>query len=64
MLESPNRYEMGLSKEVLSIDFGQEATKIQEVKSRGQKKYMPINPVRTHAPGVGRVGRYFFNFQL
>ena len=29
-------------------------------KARGQKKHLPISPVRTHAPGVSRVGRYFF----
>ena len=51
---------MDLSNEVLNIDFGQEAAKIQEVKVGGQKKYLPIGPVRTHRPGVSRVGRYFF----
>ena len=51
---------MDLSNEVLNIDFGQEAAKIQEVKIGGKKKYLPISPARTQAPGVGRVGRYFF----
>ena len=51
---------MDLSNEVLNIDFGQETTKIQEVKVGGKKKYLPISLVRTHAPGAGRVSRYFF----
>ena len=50
----------GLSSEVLNIDFGQRAAKIPEVKVGIQKKYLPIGPVPTHAPGVSRVGRYFF----
>ena len=45
---------------MVSIDFGQGAVKISEVKVGVQKKYLPISLVRTHAPGVGRVGRYFF----
>ena len=57
---SPKRYEIDLSNEVLNIDFGQRAAKIPEVKFGGQKKYLPISPARTRAPGVGRVGRYFF----
>ena len=56
----PNRYEIDLLNEVLNIDFGQEAAKISEVKVGGQKRYLPISPARTRAPGVGRVGRYFF----
>ena len=51
---------MDLSNEVLNIDFDQGALKISEVKVGGQKKYLPISPARTRAPGVGRVGRYFF----
>ena len=42
------------------MDFGQGAAKISEVKVGGQKKYLPSSRVRTHAPAVGRVGRYFF----
>ena len=56
----PNRNVMDLSNEVLNIDFDQEPAKIQEVKFRGKKKYLPISLVRTHASGVSRVGRYFF----
>ena len=59
-LWSPNTYEMDLSNEKLNIDFGQETAKIKEVKVGGQKKYLPISPVRTHVPGDSRVGRYFF----
>ena len=44
---------------MLNIDFGQGAAKISEVKVGGQKN-LPISPARTRAPGVGRVGRYFF----
>ena len=56
----PNRYEIDLSNEVLNIDFGQGAAKISEVKVGGRKKYLPSGRVRTRAPAVGRVGRYFF----
>ena len=56
----PNRYEIDLSYEILDIGFEQGAAKISEVKAGGQKKYLPISPARTRAPGVGRVGRYFF----
>ena len=51
---------MDLLNEVLIIDFGQGAAKISEVKVGGQKKYLPSGQVRTRAPAVGRVGRYFF----
>ena len=51
---------MDLSNEVLNIDFGLGAAKISEVKVGGQEKYLPISPAWTLAPGVGRVGRYFF----
>ena len=57
---APNRYELDLSNEVLIIHFGQGAVKISEVKVGGQKKYLPSGRVRTCAPAVGRVGRYFF----
>ena len=61
-----SRYVMDLSNEILNIDFGQGAAKISEVKVGGQKKSLPSGRVRTHAPGVGRAGRYFFssNFDL
>ena len=57
---SPNRYEIDLSNEVLNIDFDQGTVKISEVKVGGQKKYLPISPVRTHVPRVSQVDRYFF----
>ena len=44
-LFSPNIYEIGLSNEVLNIDFCQEAAKISEIKVGGRKKHLPINPV-------------------
>ena len=59
----PNRYEIDLSNEVLNIDFGQGAAKISEFKVGVWKKYLPISLVRAHAPGVSRVGRYFFRTQ-
>ena len=59
-LVATNRYEIDLSNEILNFDFGQEGAKISEVKVRGRKKNLPISPVRTHVPGVSRVGRYFF----
>ena len=49
-------YEKDLSNEVLNIDFGQEVAKVLEVKAGGQKKYLPIGPVHTSAPRVGRIG--------
>ena len=52
--------KIDLSNEVLKIDFGQEAAKISEVKVGGRKKYLPSGRVRTSAPAVGCVGRYFF----
>ena len=55
---------MDLSNEVLNIDFGEEDAKVQEVKVGGQKKYLPISPVRTHAPGVSRVADIFSELQL
>ena len=51
-LLSPNRYEIDHLNEVLNIDFDQGAAKIPEVKVGVQKKYLPIGPVRTHAPWV------------
>ena len=45
---------------MLDFDFGQGAAKIPEVKVGVRKKYPPIDPVRTHAPGVRQVGVYFF----
>ena len=52
---------MDLSNEVPNIDFGQEAAKILQVKVGGKKDISPpSSAVRTHLPGVSRVGRYFF----
>ena len=51
---------MDLLNEVPNIDFDQGTAKISEVKVGGQKKYLPISPAQTRAPGVGSVGRYFF----
>ena len=51
---------MDLSYEEVNIDFGQEAAKKSEVKVGGQKEYLPSGRVRTHAPWVGRMGRYFY----
>ena len=56
----PNRYKKDLSNEVLNIEFDKGAAKISEVKGGVRKRYLPISPVRTHVPGVSRVGRYFF----
>ena len=57
---SPNKYEIDLSNEVLNIDLGQGAAKTPEIKVGVRKRYLPIGLVRTYAPGVSRVGRYFF----
>ena len=52
---------MYISNEVQNIAFGQGAAKISEVKVGERKKYLPSGRVRTRAPAVGRVGRYFFH---
>ena len=57
---SPDRYEIDLLFEAIKIHFDLGAAKISEVKVGGQKKYLPSGRVRTHARGIGRVGRYFF----
>ena len=49
-----------LLNEALNINFGLGAAKISEVKVVGRKKHLRISPVQIHVPGVGRVGRYFF----
>ena len=46
---------MDLSNEVLHIDFGQEAAKVQQVKIGGQKDICPSALFK-----VGQVGRYSF----
>ena len=60
-LLSLNRCEIDLSNEVLNIDFGQGAAKISEVKFGGQKKFLPISPARTRAPGIGCWQIFFLN---
>ena len=44
-LKALKRYEVDLLNKILNIDFGQEASKIPEVKVRGRKKHLPIIPV-------------------
>ena len=43
----------------MDFGYGLGAEKISEVKVGGKKKYLPISPVRTNAPGAGPVSRYF-----
>ena len=59
-LQSPRRYEIELSYEVLNIDFGQGAAKISDVKVGGQKKFLPSGPVRTRFARAGPSAEFFF----
>ena len=55
---------MDLSNEVLKVDFGQEAAKIQEVKVGGQKKIYRSAWSEPMHPGLAELADIFFNLQL
>ena len=60
VFQKPWAYKIDLSNEVLSIDFGQGAKKVSEVKVRGQKKYLPTRLTPGAWVRTGPIGRYFF----
>ena len=51
---------LDLSKEVLWASVGQRAAVLQAVKVGGQKKILPISPVRAIRVRTGVIGRIFF----
>ena len=55
-----NKRGLDLSKEVLWVSVGQRAAVLQAVKVGGQKKILPIAPVRTRIARAGLIGRIFF----
>ena len=55
-----NKGGLDLSKEVLWVSVGQRAAVLQAVKVGGQKKILPIAPVRTRIARAGLIGRIFF----
>ena len=58
--DSANIGGLDLSKEVLWIFVGQRAAVLRAVKVGGQKKILPIAPVRTRIARAGLIGRIFF----
>ena len=55
-----NKEDLDLSKELLWASVGQRAAVLQAVKVGGQKKILPIAPVRTRIARAGLIGRIFF----
>ena len=55
-----NGGDIDLFKEVLWASVGQRAAVLQAVKVGGQKKILPIAPVRTRIARAGLIGRSFF----
>ena len=55
-----NKGGLDLSKEVLWVSVDQRAAVLQAVKVGGQKKILPIAPVRTRITRAGPFGRIFF----
>ena len=53
-----NKRGLDLSKEILWVD--QRETELRAVKVGGQKKILPIGPVRTRIARAGLIGRIFF----
>ena len=55
-----NKGGLDLSKNVLWVSVGQMAADLRAVKVGGQKKILPIGPVRARRVGTGPIGRIFF----
>ena len=55
-----NKGGLDLSKNVLWVSVGQGAADLQAVKVGGQKKILPIGPVRTRFARNGLIGRFSF----
>ena len=55
-----NKIGLDLSKNVLWVSVGQGAADLRAVKVGGQKKFLPISPVRAKRVQTGPIGRIFF----
>ena len=55
-----NKRGLDLSKNVLWVSVGQGAADLRAVKVGGQKKILPIGPVRTRLARNGLIGRFSF----
>ena len=63
-IDCVNKGSLDLSKEVLWVSVGQRAAVLQAVKVGGQKKILPISPVRAKRVQPGRSANFFFDLQL
>ena len=59
-----NKGGLDLSKNVLWVSVGQGAADLRAVKVGGQKKILPIGPVRTRFARTGPIGRIFFYLHI
>ena len=59
-IDCVNKGGLDLSKEVLWVSVDQRAAVLRAVKVGGQKKILPIAPVRTRIARAGLIGRIFF----
>ena len=59
-----NKRGLDLSKKVLWVSVGERAANLRAVKVGGQKKILPISPVRAIRVRTGAIGRIFFDLQL
>ena len=55
-----NKRGLHLSKNVLWVSVGQGVADLRAVKVGGQKKILPIGPVRAKRVRTGPIGRFFF----
>ena len=55
-----NKKGVDLSKNILWVSVGQGAADLWAVKVGGQKKILPICPVRTRFARAGLIGRIFY----
>ena len=58
------KYEIGLSNELLNLDFGQGAAKISKVKVRGRKKIADSARFEQMRTGSAKWADIFFDLQL
>ena len=59
-----NKRGLDLSKNVLWVSVGQRAADLPAVKVGGQKKILPIGPVRAKQVQTGPIGRIFFYLHI
>ena len=55
---------LDLFKEVLWVSVGQRAADLWAIKVAGQKKILPIGPLRAKRVRTWLIGRIFFDLQL